>query len=74
MVHGGQVDGVGLLQRGGPLGDAALRHKADGAVEADAGVTTWTGFDVSVSEAEAGEPVDGAGEWAVLAVAIAESQ
>ena len=41
---------------GEPLGDAALRYKADGALEGDAGATTLTGFDVPVSEDEAGEP------------------
>ena len=46
---------MGLLQGGGPLGDAALGHQADCAVDADAGIGALTGFDVPVSEAEAGE-------------------
>ena len=73
-VHLGEVDGVCLLQRGRPLGDAALGNQTDGSVEADAGVTTLAGFDVPGPEAEAGEPVDGANEWAVLGGAFAESE
>jgi len=65
---------VRLLESGWPVMDQPLRYQANRAVEGEAAVAVLAGFDVEMSEAEAGQPVERADQRRLSASSLAESK